>query len=118
MIIIMNHKTIRNCSNCAAYELGQCQNGIGDGAPDGRCDQHLTREEDRGHDRALDQLRAALDACHLAGATYLIQGAVHVWLARLREESPRRSEDTGKACEVVQLRARALESGNRTDGRQ
>jgi hypothetical protein len=70
---------LRTCATCATYENSECMNGVGDGTPGGCCDDHLTHEEDRRQDEALDQLRVALDACHRAGTTHLIQGLVEVW---------------------------------------
>lgn len=49
----------RTCSNCCAYEDGECMN-LGRTSPGDVCDQHRTVEEDRREDDAIARFRAAI----------------------------------------------------------
>lgn len=51
---------IRTCATCRSYDDGECWNGIGHVNSDDRCNQHMSHEEDRREDEALNRFRVSL----------------------------------------------------------
>ncbi|THJ52619.1 hypothetical protein E9536_20385 [Burkholderia sp. LS-044] len=50
----------RSCSTCSSYDDGECMNGIGNVTPNGVCNQHKTREEERKDGEALVRFRESI----------------------------------------------------------